>query len=69
MSIHWRCNEYKQFRTGFTYYEIWQVLMQEKEAGKRKHVTRHTVLGKWHEIKLSMYSDMLEQYEQYKEQN
>lgn len=51
----WHTDEYDRFRTGLTYYEIWQVLRQEKEIGKRRHITRHTVLGKWHEIKLSMF--------------
>jgi hypothetical protein len=53
--VNWRTKEYRQFTTGLTYYEVWQVLRQEKERGERKHVTRHTVLGKWHEMKMAMY--------------
>jgi hypothetical protein len=56
----WRSDDYDQFRTGFDFYEVWQILRQEKESGKRRHVTRHTVLGKWHEIKLSLYRALLE---------
>jgi hypothetical protein len=60
--VHWRNRDYDIFKTGLTYYEVWRVLRQEKEAGRRYHVTRHTVLGKWHELKLSMYQALLEQY-------
>jgi hypothetical protein len=59
---NWRTKDYGGFRTGLTYYEIWQVLRQEKEAGRRAHITRHTVLGKWHEMKMSMYQALLDSY-------
>ena len=58
----WRTKDYDSFKTGLNYYEVWQALRQEKEAGKRHHITRHTVLGKWHEMKLSMYEGLLEEY-------
>lgn len=50
----WHSDDFDRFKTGLSYYEVWQVLRQEKEAGKRAHITRHTVLGKWHELKMSI---------------
>ena len=61
-SLNWRSKDYDAFKSGITYYEVWQILRQEKEAGKWAHVTRHTVLGKWHELKLSMYEALLDQF-------
>jgi hypothetical protein len=58
----WRTEDYDQFKTGLNYFEVWQALRQEKEAGKRSHITRHTVLGKWHEMKMSMYEALREVY-------
>ncbi len=55
LNFDWHNKEYDQFKTGLTYYEVWQVLRQEQEQGTRRHVTRHTVLGKWHEMKQAMY--------------
>ncbi len=49
--------EYDQFRTGLSFIEIWEMLKIEQREGKRRHVTRHTILGKWHEIKLRMFAD------------
>jgi len=59
---NWRNNDFRSFKTGLTYYEVWQVLRQEKEIGKRQHVTRHTVLGKWHEMKLFMFEALQDAY-------
>ena len=42
---------YDEFRTGLSFKEVRDMLRYEQ----RPHITRHTVLGKWHEIKLSMY--------------
>jgi hypothetical protein len=47
--------EYDQFRTDLSFVEIWEMLKIEKNEGKRSHITRHTVLGKWHEIKIKMF--------------
>ena len=54
---------YKKFRTGLTFAEVWQSLKAECDSGKRRHVTRHTVLGRWHEIKLSMFAEIADYYE------
>jgi hypothetical protein len=32
---------------------------QSEDYRDWRHVTRHTVLGKWHEIKLKMWDDFL----------
>lgn len=51
---------YNEFRTGFTFTEIRHIL--KREANKKyKHgeymfITRRTVLGRWREIKMKMYS-------------
>ena len=54
--------DYQEFRTGYSYADIYQMLRYECEQGKRRHVTRHTVLGKWHEIKLSMFEAIKAEY-------
>ena len=57
-----RGKDYDSFKTGLSYQEIYELLRNECINGKRKHVTRHTVLGKWFEIKQSMYRQILEEY-------
>ncbi len=42
---------YSEFRTGLTYLEVYYMLWN------RKRKRRHTVLGKWHEIKQAMYAE------------
>ena len=56
-------SRYDQFKTGFSYLDILQMLRIEQNEGKRRHITRHTVLGKWHEIKLRMWAEFIEFYE------
>lgn len=53
--IDWRSKEYENFRTGLTFAEVYQELWAEVERGERRHITRATVLGRWHEIKLKMW--------------
>lgn len=55
-------NGYSVFRTGFTFRDVYQMLWLEVEQNKRRHITRHTVLGKWREIKLKMYEEYCEQW-------
>lgn len=45
-------DSYADFRTGFSFADIRRML---RDGRDRKHVTRHTVLGKWREIKLAMF--------------
>lgn len=48
---------YDEFRTGFTFREIRQMLWSYSDDPKDWHkgVTRRTVLGKWREIKQQMW--------------
>jgi len=49
---------YKEFKTGYTFADIRQMLWSYSEDPRDwRHVTRHTVLGKWREIKLKMWYD------------
>ena len=45
-------SRYDALRTGLTFREVRLML------GGRRFITRHTVLGKWHEIKLALWSEM-----------
>ena len=60
---------YDKFRTGLTFQDIRDLLKLEQDAkyaeGKYMFVTRKTVLGRWHEIKLRMYSDEEKAYGEY----
>ena len=52
--------EYHKFRTGFTFEEIRIMLWSPSEDNRDwRHITRRTVLGKWHEIKLKMWKEFL----------
>jgi len=46
---------YKTYRTGLTFKRVRQMLYQEQteriNSGDPMFVTRHTVLGRWHQIK------------------
>ncbi len=58
---------YDTFRTGLTFNDIRQILKFEQrrkyEKGEYMFITRHTVLGRWREIKLRMYNEYLQYYE------
>jgi hypothetical protein len=58
-----KSDDYDNFRTGLTFVEVWEMLRIEQREGKRRHITRHTVLGRWHEIKLRMFSDWTEYWD------
>jgi hypothetical protein len=50
--------KYDRFRTGLTFDEVRQMLWSPSGDPKDwRRVTRHTVLGKWREIKLQMYNE------------
>lgn len=50
---------YDEYRTGLTFGAVFQMLKAEAnqkwEAGERMFITRHTVLGRWHQIKRESY--------------
>ena len=55
---------YDEFRTGFTYSEIREMLFCDSPDPKQwRYKTRGVVLGMWHEIKLQMYNQYLDALE------
>ena len=58
----WCGAKYKRFRTGFTFTDVrrqfWKNTSNREEW---KRISRHTVLGRWHEIKRTMWADHIEQ--------
>lgn len=62
---------YTDFRTGFTFNDIFWILKSEarriEENGNRMFITRHTVLGRWRQYKLQMYHNYIEDYYENKE--
>jgi len=60
-----RCEEsYNDFRTGLTFKDVRQILKHESKIkynkGEYMFITRHTVLGRWHQIKKQMYEEYLD---------
>ena len=52
---------YNEFRTGFLYVDIYQMFWEpEHDPSKWKYKRRNTILGRWHQIKLEMWNDHLE---------
>ena len=52
---------YDQFRTGLTFADVRAMLWSYSDNPKDwpKGVSRHTVLGKWRQIKQDMYAEYL----------
>jgi hypothetical protein len=53
---------YKNFRTGLTFAQVEDILYRDfKIVAERfntyKFITRHTILGRWREIKLTMFNN------------
>jgi len=53
-------DEYKAFRTGLTFQDVFQMVWSHSDDPKdwpkgKAGGRRHTVLGKWREIKLEMW--------------
>lgn len=52
---------YDEFRTGLTFYDVRQMLWSWSDDNRDwPHVSRHTVLGKWRQIKLAMYAEYVD---------
>lgn len=50
--------DYDSFRTGLTFKEVRRMLWSNSDDPTDwPHVTRHTVLGKWRQIKKEMYHE------------
>lgn len=48
--------KYRDFRTGFTYAEVYQMLwVASDDARDWRYKRRGTVLGKWRQLKLQMW--------------
>jgi len=57
--------DYDNFETGETYQSVYDTLWKSSDdPSKWLNKGRHTVLGRWHEIKQDMWRDHLEQCEQ-----
>lgn len=58
---------YEDFRTGYTFKDVRRMLQREADGryakGEYMFITRHTVLGRWKEIKEKMYAELDEHYE------
>ena len=61
---------YNDFKTGFTFEDIFWILKSEarriEEDGNRMFITRHTVLGRWHQYKQQMYHNYMTNYSENK---
>jgi hypothetical protein len=57
--------EYNKFRTGLKFEDVFWMLRVSSEDSKDWHkgITRHTVLGKWREIKLIMWEEAKYQFQ------
>lgn len=52
---------YGDFKTGYTYDEVYQMFwVSEYDSSKWKYKRRNTILGKWHQIKQEMWAHHLE---------
>ena len=59
---------YGEFRTGMSYREVFELLMDNSDDPAEWHnKTRHTVLGKWHELKKQWWAHHLEECAMQKE--
>ena len=65
LKVESKTDEYENFRTGLSFVEVWEMLKIEKMEGKRSQITRHTVLGRWHEIKLRMFGEWQDYCDQF----
>jgi len=52
---------YQDFRTGFTYADVYSLLwVGDDDPAAWRYKRRHTILGKWHQMKLEMWSEHIE---------
>lgn len=60
---------YSQFRTNFTFREVRKMLQLEADTkyrrGEYMFISRATVLGRWHEIKLRLWKEFQEGLNQF----
>lgn len=59
---------YGEFRTGMSYRGIFELLMDNSDDPSEWHnKTRHTILGKWHELKKQWWAHHIEECAMQKE--
>lgn len=65
--------DYNTFRTGLRFKDVAQMLSLEqkrkREKGEYMFITRHTILGRWRELKQKMYWLEVEQFEDLQHEN
>ena len=55
--------KYKDFRTGFSYYDVFLMYWSaDSDPNTWKYKRRSTVLGKWHQIKKELWEQHLNGY-------
>lgn len=61
---------YDEFRTGYEFADIFWMIRSPSDDSRDwpKGISRHTVLGKWREIKLEMYAEYKRAYHEYHEE-
>lgn len=53
---------YADFRTGFTYKDIYQMLWSpDEDSSTWVYKRRNTILGKWHEIKVALWEQHVDE--------
>jgi hypothetical protein len=52
---------YADFRTGFTYHDVFAMLWTTSEESRDwRYKRRNTILGKWHQIKVELWERHLD---------
>ena len=50
--------QYKDLRTGHTYRDIYVLLwVASEDSSKWRYKRRHTILGKWHQLKMELWNE------------
>jgi hypothetical protein len=53
---------YDRMRTGLTYRDVWEMFRDDSDnRAQWKYKSRGVVLGHWHELKLQIYYQMLDE--------
>lgn len=53
--------QYRNLRTGLTYQQVYEMLWSyNDDPSTWRYKRRHTVLGKWHQLKLELWAEHVE---------
>lgn len=60
---------YQEYRTGETFGTVAMALREEarlifENEGRRMFITRHTILGRWHQMKVTNYAAYVRWYQE-----